>query len=236
MCVAGNCGVSFGGSSIAENTVYINGLNVTDFYNRVGSSSRAVRVLQGVPGQDRRLLGGVRPHDRRRDQCRDPLRHERVRVRHGSRVGAELAAVGQDRPIQPQTARRASSAATTSTTAPTPRPTRPARSSRTGCSSSRCTRRATTTSSTPTRPRRPPSRTATRTMLLGREDRLADHRQASAGAAGVLRRERAVTRQLRLRPSRTAQRGAYQSTRFNDSGGTELGGDLHRLSRPTTSR
>ena len=29
----------FGGSSIAENTVYINGLNVTDFYNRVGSSS-----------------------------------------------------------------------------------------------------------------------------------------------------------------------------------------------------
>src|SRR5688572_29632332 len=39
MCVAGNCGVSFGGSSIAENTVYINGLNVTDFYNRVGSST-----------------------------------------------------------------------------------------------------------------------------------------------------------------------------------------------------
>jgi hypothetical protein len=32
-------GVSFGGSSIAENTVYINGLNVTDFYNRVGFSS-----------------------------------------------------------------------------------------------------------------------------------------------------------------------------------------------------
>jgi hypothetical protein len=39
MCAAGNCGVSFGGSSIAENTVYINGLNVTDFYNRVGASS-----------------------------------------------------------------------------------------------------------------------------------------------------------------------------------------------------
>jgi hypothetical protein len=32
-------GISFGGSSIAENTVYINGLNVTDFYNRVGASS-----------------------------------------------------------------------------------------------------------------------------------------------------------------------------------------------------
>lgn len=39
LCVGGNCGVSFGGSSIAENTVYINGLNVTDFYNRVGSST-----------------------------------------------------------------------------------------------------------------------------------------------------------------------------------------------------
>jgi hypothetical protein len=32
-------GVSFGGSSVAENAVYINGLNVTDFYNRVGFSS-----------------------------------------------------------------------------------------------------------------------------------------------------------------------------------------------------
>lgn len=32
-------GVSFGGSSVAENTIYINGLNVTDFYNRVGASS-----------------------------------------------------------------------------------------------------------------------------------------------------------------------------------------------------
>jgi hypothetical protein len=32
-------GLSFGGSSAAENSVYINGLNVTDFYNRVGFSS-----------------------------------------------------------------------------------------------------------------------------------------------------------------------------------------------------
>ena len=32
-------GVSFGGSSVAENSVYINGLNVTDFYNRIGFSS-----------------------------------------------------------------------------------------------------------------------------------------------------------------------------------------------------
>ena len=39
LCAGGNCGISFGGSSIAENTVYINGLNVTDFYNRVGFSS-----------------------------------------------------------------------------------------------------------------------------------------------------------------------------------------------------
>jgi hypothetical protein len=39
LCSGGNCGVSFGGSSIAENSVYINGLNVTDFYNRVGASS-----------------------------------------------------------------------------------------------------------------------------------------------------------------------------------------------------
>ncbi len=39
LCAGGNCGVSFGGSSVAENTVYVNGLNVTDFYNRVGFSS-----------------------------------------------------------------------------------------------------------------------------------------------------------------------------------------------------
>jgi outer membrane receptor for ferrienterochelin and colicin len=32
-------GASFGGSSVAENAVYINGLNVTDFYNRVGNSN-----------------------------------------------------------------------------------------------------------------------------------------------------------------------------------------------------
>ncbi|MEO5560751.1 MAG: TonB-dependent receptor [Dokdonella sp.] len=31
-------GISFGGSSVAENTTYINGLNVTDFYNRIGFS------------------------------------------------------------------------------------------------------------------------------------------------------------------------------------------------------
>ena len=39
LCQGGNCGISFGGSSIAENSIYINGLNVTDFYNRVGASS-----------------------------------------------------------------------------------------------------------------------------------------------------------------------------------------------------
>jgi hypothetical protein len=32
-------GLSFGGSSVAENAVYINGLNVTDFYRRIGFSS-----------------------------------------------------------------------------------------------------------------------------------------------------------------------------------------------------
>ena len=41
----------------------------------------AVRLLQGISGQDRRLLGRIRPHDGRRDQCRDSLGHERIRVR-----------------------------------------------------------------------------------------------------------------------------------------------------------
>src|SRR5690606_5558628 len=40
--VSGNSGfggISFGGSSIAENSVFINGLNVTDFYRRHGYST-----------------------------------------------------------------------------------------------------------------------------------------------------------------------------------------------------
>jgi Carboxypeptidase regulatory-like domain/TonB dependent receptor/TonB-dependent Receptor Plug Domain len=36
---SGTPGLSFGGSSVAENTIYINGLNVTDFYNRIGFSA-----------------------------------------------------------------------------------------------------------------------------------------------------------------------------------------------------
>ena len=36
---AGFGGVTFGGSSVAENSYYVNGLNVTDFYNRVGFSN-----------------------------------------------------------------------------------------------------------------------------------------------------------------------------------------------------
>lgn len=35
----GSGSISFGGSSVAENTVYINGLNVTDFYRREGFST-----------------------------------------------------------------------------------------------------------------------------------------------------------------------------------------------------
>src|SRR5687768_10215313 len=35
----GGAGLAFGGSSVAENTTYINGLNVTDFYSRIGFSS-----------------------------------------------------------------------------------------------------------------------------------------------------------------------------------------------------
>jgi len=35
----GSAGLSFGGSSVAENTFYVNGLNITDFYKRIGSSN-----------------------------------------------------------------------------------------------------------------------------------------------------------------------------------------------------
>jgi len=41
-------GLSFGGSSVAENAVYINGLNVTDFYNRIGFSEVPFAFYQEV--------------------------------------------------------------------------------------------------------------------------------------------------------------------------------------------
>lgn len=42
----GSQGISFGGSSVAENSVYIDGLNVTDFYNRVGFSAAPFLFFQ----------------------------------------------------------------------------------------------------------------------------------------------------------------------------------------------
>jgi hypothetical protein len=59
-------GVSFGGSSVAENSVYVNGLNVTDFYNRVGFSSVPFNFFQefqvktgGYSVEFGRTTGGV---------------------------------------------------------------------------------------------------------------------------------------------------------------------------------
>lgn len=59
-------GISFGGSSVAENAVYINGLNVTDFYNRVGFSSVPFKFFQefqvktgGYSVEFGRTTGGV---------------------------------------------------------------------------------------------------------------------------------------------------------------------------------
>src|SRR4029078_3713842 len=39
-------GTTFGGSSIAENSYYVNGLNVTDFYNRNGFSEAPFSFYQ----------------------------------------------------------------------------------------------------------------------------------------------------------------------------------------------
>ena len=59
-------GTSFGGSSVSENTVYINGLNVTDFYNRIGFSSVPYSFFQefqiktgGYSVEFGRTTGGV---------------------------------------------------------------------------------------------------------------------------------------------------------------------------------
>ncbi len=63
---AGFGGISFGGSSIAENAVYVNGLNVTDFYNRNGFSEAPYNFYQefqvktgGYSVEFGRTTGGV---------------------------------------------------------------------------------------------------------------------------------------------------------------------------------
>ena len=63
---AGFGGISFGGSSVAENAFYINGLNVTDFYNRNGFSEAPFAFYQefqvktgGYSVEFGRTTGGV---------------------------------------------------------------------------------------------------------------------------------------------------------------------------------
>lgn len=63
---AGFGGISFGGSSVAENAVYVNGLNVTDFYNRNGFSEAPYNFYQefqvktgGYSVEFGRTTGGV---------------------------------------------------------------------------------------------------------------------------------------------------------------------------------
>lgn len=63
---AGFGGISFGGSSVAENSFYVNGLNVTDFYNRNGFSEAPFAFYQefqvktgGYSVEFGRTTGGV---------------------------------------------------------------------------------------------------------------------------------------------------------------------------------
>ena len=102
LCSGGNCGVSFGGSSIAENTVYINGLNVTDFYNRVGFSSVPYAFYKefqvktgGYSVEFGRTTGGV---------INAVTRSGTNEFEFGTRgrLGAEFAAELQDQPLQPR--------------------------------------------------------------------------------------------------------------------------------------
>ncbi|HEY9133074.1 MAG TPA: carboxypeptidase regulatory-like domain-containing protein, partial [Dyella sp.] len=63
---AGFGGITFGGSSVAENAFYVNGLNVTDFYNRNGFSEAPYNFYQefqvktgGYSVEFGRTTGGV---------------------------------------------------------------------------------------------------------------------------------------------------------------------------------
>ena len=123
-------GVSFGGSSVAENAVYINGLNVTDFYNRVGFSSVPYAFYKefqvktgGYSVEFGRTTGGV---------INAVTRSGTNEFEFGAEVAWEPSSL-QSRAgtVTIPTATRSSSAVTTSTTAPARRCMPRARSSRT---------------------------------------------------------------------------------------------------------
>ena len=111
-------GVSFGGSSVAENSVYINGLNVTDFYNRVGFSSVPFSFYKefqvktgGYSVEFGRTTGGV-------INAVTQIGHQRVPLRRRGGLGAERAGRKTARTITTRTATRSTSPATTNTTRP----------------------------------------------------------------------------------------------------------------------
>ena len=97
-----NGGLSFGGSSVAENTTYINGLNVTDFYNRIGSSTVPYAFYKefqvktgGYSVEFGRTTGGV---------INAVTRSGTNEFEFGTEVsvGAELPAVSGQQPFRPQ--------------------------------------------------------------------------------------------------------------------------------------
>ena len=185
---------------------------------------RAVRVLPGVPGQDRRLLGRIRPHHRRRDQRRHQVGHQRIQVRRRAGVGARLAAVHAEEPCRPRLAvRRIRSRE------PEPLRVRPADQG-SPVLLRHVRRRAITSRATPTTQYATFFDGDVRQRLLGRQARLAHHRRPHAVVPRLLRQRLADHRRVRDRSRRRFDRRAHlPEHHVQRERRRQLGADLQRL-------
>ena len=223
-------GVSFGGSSVAENTVYINGLNVTDFYNRVGFSSVPYAFYKefqvktgGYSVEFGRTTGGVINAVTRSGTNEFEFGAE-------ARAGSRVPAVRRRRPLRRRRRPLLSSRShdeydRTSLNVVRVGPDHPGPAVLLRA----CTRRATTSPTTPTTPAQLLRRRLGR-RLLGRARSTGRSPTTTCWSCS-----RSPTRstsdrgRLRVRPARPASAATYQSTQLRRQRRQQLGADLHGL-------
>ena len=205
-------GISFGGSSVAENTFYINGLNVTDFYNRVGFSEVPYAFYKefqvktgGYSVEFGRTTGGV---------VNAVTRSGTNEFEFGTEVAWQprsLQSRGQE--LHPRYITKFDDYDQTTADLYAGGPI-----SGTSCSSSRCTSCATTRSATPTTPALS-SPTASRTTVSGAPRSTGRSTTGTCSSCSPFRTRTSSTTDVFDFDLATGTAGHFQNTEFVDSGG-----------------